>query len=286
MDMNKIGAAIAAARRKSGLTQDALAEKIGVSPQAVSKWENGRNLPELENLLQIAEITDAPYSALLEPGREGQKNALPLRDRLFREENMYARMRATALEDHLPETYRALPYMRERHTGQFRKQGKYTSAQVLYINHPLSMACQAHALGLRDDALLAAVLLHDVVEDTGVAAEELPFGGEVRELVRLVSFSVPEGMTKAQAKEEYFARIAENGKACLIKLLDRCNNVSTMAGAFSRQKMLDYIEETEKYILPLANVLKERYLEYGNIAFLLKYHIVSVIETIKYLTME
>ncbi|MBQ6163029.1 MAG: helix-turn-helix domain-containing protein [Clostridia bacterium] len=284
MDLEKIGKSIAAAREKSGMSQAQLAERIGVSVQAVSKWETGRNLPEIDHLKQIAEITDVPYSALLDESDGDGAETLSLRERLFREENMYMRMRATAQTEGFAQTYRALPYMRERHEGQFRKKRKYSSEQVRYINHPLLMACQAYALGIRDDALLAAVLLHDVVEDTGVRADELPFDDEVRELVELVSFCVPEGMTKLQAKEEYFARIAENGKACLIKLLDRCNNVSTMAGVFPRKKMLEYIEETEKYILPLANVLKQQYLEYGDAAFLLKYHIVSVIEAIKNLT--
>lgn len=45
MDMEKIGKAIINARKKAGLSQQELAEKTGVSPQAVSKWENGHNLP-------------------------------------------------------------------------------------------------------------------------------------------------------------------------------------------------------------------------------------------------
>ena len=83
------------------------------------------------------------------------------------------------------------------------------------------------------------------------------------------------------AKKEYFEAISKNEKACVVKLIDRCNNVSTMAGCFSRKKMLEYIVETEEYILPLAGVLKNQYPEYSDLAFLLKYHIVSVLEAIK-----
>jgi len=39
--MNDIGAKIAQSRKSLGMTQEELAEKLGVSPQAVSKWENG-----------------------------------------------------------------------------------------------------------------------------------------------------------------------------------------------------------------------------------------------------
>nr|WP_317324193.1 helix-turn-helix transcriptional regulator [uncultured Flavonifractor sp.] len=42
-------------RRKNGLSQEQLAEKIGVSRQAISKWESGTSTPELEKLLALSE---------------------------------------------------------------------------------------------------------------------------------------------------------------------------------------------------------------------------------------
>ena len=285
MDITKISIQIMHARKKAGLTQEELAEKIGVTAQAVSKWENGHNLPDLENLLLIAELTNVPYTALLEEQVSGEPCRFVIRDRLFQEDNMYTRMKATALTEHLSQTYRALSYMRERHAGQFRKAGKYTTEQVRYINHPLMMACQAHAFGIHDDALLASILLHDVVEDTGVGVEELPFSDEVRQIVRLVSFSVPPNMTKEQAKDAYYARIRTNGKACVVKIIDRCNNISTMAGKFPQKKIAEHILETETYILPLIRELKNNYPEYSDVAFLVKYHIISVLETVKILSM-
>lgn len=42
-------------RRKSGLSQEQLAEKIGVSRQAVSKWEGGQSAPELDKLKALSE---------------------------------------------------------------------------------------------------------------------------------------------------------------------------------------------------------------------------------------
>ena len=42
-------------RRKSGLSKEQLAEKIGVSRQAISKWESGTSTPELEKLLALSE---------------------------------------------------------------------------------------------------------------------------------------------------------------------------------------------------------------------------------------
>lgn len=287
MNVEKIGKLIMTARKEAGLTQEQLAERIGVSVQAVSKWENGKNLPDIENLVCIAEITNTPYSVLLGRGEDGiSAQGTTFRQRLFKEENMFTRMRAFALAEKMNETYRALQYMKEKHMGQFRKQGKHVRELVHYINHPLMMACQAHAFGIRDDHLLAAILLHDVVEDTDARIGELPFSDEVKTIVGLVSFSVPEGLTKEQAKKAYYAAIRENGKACVVKLIDRCNNVSTMAGVFTRRKMMEYIEETEQYVLPLADVLKHNYPEYSDLAFLTKYQIISIIETVKNLIVE
>lgn len=42
-------------RKQSGLSQEQLAEKIGVSRQAISKWESGTSTPELEKLLALSE---------------------------------------------------------------------------------------------------------------------------------------------------------------------------------------------------------------------------------------
>lgn len=287
MDMCMVGNKITEARKQALLTQEQLAVKVGVSVQAVSKWENGHNLPDIENLMLIAEITNKPYGFFLDTEADNEKEyGFLVRDRMFQEENMFTRLRSTAFAENLDETYRALQYIRERHAGQFRKPGKFSKEKVLYINHPLLMACHAHALGIRDDALLASILLHDVVEDTGITAEELPFSNEIKTIVSLVSFSVPEGKTKEEAKSDYYRKISENGKACVIKIIDRCNNVSTMAGSFSKEKLEEYILETEKYVIPLTAVLKNSYPEYSDLSFVVKYQIIGILETIKYMLLR
>lgn len=80
MDTVKIGESIAEARNKRNFTQADLAEEVGVSVQAVSKWENGRNLPDIENLLRIAEVTNVPYSYLIDAGRDNEDD-MPDNDR-------------------------------------------------------------------------------------------------------------------------------------------------------------------------------------------------------------
>lgn len=52
-------------RKNSGMSQDALAEKLGVSRQAISKWELGTAMPETKNIVQLAEIFDVTIDYLL-----------------------------------------------------------------------------------------------------------------------------------------------------------------------------------------------------------------------------
>ena len=51
MDQKRIGAFIAKCRKEKNLTQMQLAELLGITNQAVSKWENGRGMPDM-SLLQ------------------------------------------------------------------------------------------------------------------------------------------------------------------------------------------------------------------------------------------
>lgn len=62
---NTIGKRIASLRRGKGLTQDELSEMMGVSPQAVSKWENDQSCPDITSLPQLAEILGITVDELL-----------------------------------------------------------------------------------------------------------------------------------------------------------------------------------------------------------------------------
>lgn len=61
-------------RRKSGLSQEQLAERIGVSRQAISKWESGASTPELEKLLALSECFHITLDELVreEAGSPGE----------------------------------------------------------------------------------------------------------------------------------------------------------------------------------------------------------------------
>ena len=52
-------------RKKEGISQEQLAEKIGVTRQAITKWETGKGLPDVENMAIIAEIFKTTIDELL-----------------------------------------------------------------------------------------------------------------------------------------------------------------------------------------------------------------------------
>ena len=65
VENNKTGLLIKEQRIKMGLSQSMLAEKMHVSREAVSKWENGHNLPDASIMLQLAEVLDVTVDDLL-----------------------------------------------------------------------------------------------------------------------------------------------------------------------------------------------------------------------------
>ena len=60
-----LGKRIAANRKRLGITQDRLAEQLGVTPQAVSKWENDQSCPDIAMLPRLAAIFGISVDALL-----------------------------------------------------------------------------------------------------------------------------------------------------------------------------------------------------------------------------
>lgn len=68
----QLGANIATFRKRSGLTQAALAERINFSDKAVSKWERGESIPDVLTLVELARVFDVTVDDLLK-----DHNALP-----------------------------------------------------------------------------------------------------------------------------------------------------------------------------------------------------------------
>jgi transcriptional regulator with XRE-family HTH domain len=78
---NSIGTRIAEARKRKGLTQDQLAEAMGVSPQAVSKWENDISCPDITLLPQLADYFGISVDDLLRGPAAPEAQIVPEEER-------------------------------------------------------------------------------------------------------------------------------------------------------------------------------------------------------------
>ena len=67
IDNTSVGNQILLLRKRNGLTQEDLAEKLGISAQAISKWENGHTLPETALLPLLAKLLNSSIDSILMP---------------------------------------------------------------------------------------------------------------------------------------------------------------------------------------------------------------------------
>lgn len=74
MDQMKIGKFIAACRKENGYTQASLAEKLGITDRAVSKWENGKSMPDASIMLELCGLLKINVNELLTGERIMQDN--------------------------------------------------------------------------------------------------------------------------------------------------------------------------------------------------------------------
>lgn len=83
-----MGSKLAEARRKNNLTQEQLAEQLGVSRQAVSRWESDTAYPETDKIVRMAELFHVSCDWLLRDGAEApapDQSAPPAVTRLLRQ---------------------------------------------------------------------------------------------------------------------------------------------------------------------------------------------------------
>ena len=73
-----MGEKIRLARRKRGLSQEQLAEKLAVSRSAVAKWETGKGLPDVGNLRMLSRLLQVSVDHLLDEGEGAAREAYDL----------------------------------------------------------------------------------------------------------------------------------------------------------------------------------------------------------------
>ena len=140
------------------------------------------------------------------------------------------------------------------HEGQLRRTGEP------YVTHPIAVAGIVADLGL-DEPTIAAALLHDAVEDTGITTKWLAkeFGDQVAAVVDGVTkldrleFDSKEAQQAATIRKMFIA-MAHDWRVLLIKLADRLHNMRTISVMpMARQRAI--AQETLDVYSPLAHRL-------------------------------
>ena len=73
MDLIKVGAFLQTLRKEKGLTQEQLAEQVGVARRTVSRWETGSNMPDLDILLELADFYSVDLREILDGERKSEQ---------------------------------------------------------------------------------------------------------------------------------------------------------------------------------------------------------------------
>lgn len=77
MDSKKIGLFIKELRQKNNMSQNILAEKIPINREAISKWENGRTIPDSSTIIRLSEIFNVSIDEIMfgeYRSKENEKN--------------------------------------------------------------------------------------------------------------------------------------------------------------------------------------------------------------------
>lgn len=129
------------------------------------------------------------------------------------------------------------------------------------FNHQVQIGLYLYTLVphlLHPEATLVTTLIHDVPEDYDVDFSEIEglFGAQVADSTHAMT-KVHKGIKRNP--EEVAAAQAACPIASVVKGADRIHNQSTMAGVFSAEKIVDYIDETETFILPMLKKARRKF---------------------------
>lgn len=182
----------------------------------------------------------------------------------------------------------ALELARGLHNGVYRKSPYIRNGvkyKLPYLIHPLSVTRMLMELHIpmsreEEDILLAAALCHDMIEDVPFenGGKELytKFKLDKRVYDTVLLVSKRKDFTPEQ-EQEHFNMIQANELALLVKLSDRGNNVEDLYNR-SVKKVHEYIEETNKYFIPMCQYALNNYYERERTFELLQDKIVGLTE--------
>lgn len=134
--------------------------------------------------------------------------------------------------------------------------------------------------------------LHDVVEDNDYPIEsvEVSFGKDVADAVALISKKGIYANNFKKSTADYYAAMANNCLASIVKGCDRVHNLQTMTGVFTFEKQAAYMAECEDFILPMLKVARNIFPEvkaaYENIKHMMRMQIMLISEVVNACTKE
>ena len=197
---------------------------------------------------------DASQSEAAVVATSGRPVAAAAEDARFLISDLCGFLESYLSREQVSEVYRAYLFGAEAHEGQSRLSGEP------YIHHPVAVARILAGLRMDHQCLMAAIL-HDVIEDTKTAKEQLAreFGPEIAELVDGVSkLTQIKFRSRAEAQAENFRKMmlamTKDIRVILIKLADRLHNMRTL-GVMGPNKARRIARETLDIYAPIANRL-------------------------------
>jgi len=176
LDMKQFGEKLRNHRKNLGLTQEAVAERIGVSAQAVSKWEAGDCLPDCFNLKALGDTYGISLDILLETEAAGDIDAVSAKIEQLADEFIWAKADRDAknahrdLGDDLWKMWKGI-YFIEVGNKEHQKQDKERGSLRV---------CSDYGMKIWDDAGVACVVQSKLRESlSNVGTEELALLGEM-----------------------------------------------------------------------------------------------------------
>ncbi len=124
------------------------------------------------------------------------------------------------------------------------------------FQHQIEIALYCISLkGIVDEEMtITAALLHDTIEDHENAEHKMmdKFDEKVMRICRLLDKT-------GKKPEDYFAWIAKDSVASIVKGADRVHNVNSMVGVFTKEKQAKYVAEVEQHFLPMLKTARKNF---------------------------
>lgn len=162
--------------------------------------------------------------------------------------------------DNMKEALIALNLVNEYHNGK-RKDGSEEKSHMYEVAGKVIRDLENRIETKLLEKIIVTAFLHDLIEDTSVTEEYLIEKGISKETIVSINYvTKKDGFKKIEEDYiEYHGGISEDLASVLVKGYDRCHNLQSCLRVFSPKRKLEYVEETEKYIIPNLKKMRKVY---------------------------